>query len=146
MMSTLLTFTSKTSEATTYLGSNTVFDDRYDYSCCFLDFFTHTSALNTVLSVHTIKIKCNLTSGSFSNNNNKYAHVIHEFTPISQHLKIVEKAKHLIYLPVNSRGVSNVSISVVDQNDEPINFDGGKFTCRLHIKRNDHISELSNSL
>lgn len=144
-MSTILSFTSDISSSTIDLGSNLKFDDRFHYSCCFLDFFTDSQLLNNKNTIEIIKIKCDLTSGAFSSSSNKYTHVIHEFTPISKQYKIIEKSQHLLYLPVNMRGVSTVSISIVDQNNQPVNFNGQKFTCRIHVKRNDYISESSKS-
>lgn len=145
-MSSIFSFTSDTSTSTVYLGSYSEFDDRFHYSCCFLDFFTHSQVFFEENTIETIKIKCNLTSGTFSSLNNKYTHTIYEFTPISNQYKIIEKSQNLVYLPANIRGINTVSISIVDQNDKPVNFNGQKFTCHIHIKKNDYISESTSSL
>lgn len=87
-----------------------------------------------VQNVNSIRIDCDLTTGSF--HNGKGTHTIYEFSPtVSPGYKINEQPKHLIYLPVIRRRVNTLNISIVDQNGELIDFRGEKITCRIHIKK-----------
>jgi len=41
---------------------------------------------------------------------------------------------NLIYLPVNTREISTLSIRITDQNGELINLRGENYTIRLHLR------------
>lgn len=87
-----------------------------------------------IQDVNTIRVDCDLTSGSF--HNGKGSHTIYEFTPsVVPGYKMNEQPKHLIYLPVTRRRISTVNISIVDQNGRLLDFRGEKITCRIHLKR-----------
>lgn len=86
--------------------------------------------------LNTIRIDCDLTSGSFLNG--KSTHTIHEFSPsVGPGYKIDEQPSNLIYLPITKRRINTIHISVVDQNGDLIDFRGETVTCRLHIKRDE---------
>lgn len=87
-----------------------------------------------IQNINTIRIDCDLTSGSFHNGNS--THTIYEFTPsVNPGYKIIEQPNNLIYLPLVRKRISTVSVRVVDQNGELIDFRGENITCRIHIKR-----------
>lgn len=95
---------------------------------------THTSKQPVnITKVNAIRIECNITTGAYINN--KLVHTIHEFYPTSSPgYKIVEVPKNVIYLPVTVRKIHNLSINILDQNDNIINFRGETITLRIHIK------------
>lgn len=82
-----------------------------------------------------VRVECNLASGSYVNGEN--SHTIHEFATYKVGVghKIIERPKNLIYLPVTTKRLNYIEISLVDQNGTPINFRGETVTCRIHIKR-----------
>ena len=72
-----------------------------------------------IMNVTIICIECNITSGAY--NNDKPAHIIHEFTMnVPLGYKLSDTATHVIYLPV-VRNVTNITIRIVDQNGQLIN-------------------------
>lgn len=84
--------------------------------------------------INTIKIECDLTSGSYHNGRN--THTIYEFSPsVNPGYKIIEQPKNLIYLPVVRRRINTVNITIVDQNGKLVDFRGETITCRIHIKK-----------
>lgn len=84
--------------------------------------------------INTIKIECDLTSGSFHNGKN--THTIYEFSPsVSPGYKIIEQPRNLIYLPVVRRRINTVNITIIDQNGKLIDFRGETVSCRIHIKK-----------
>lgn len=83
--------------------------------------------------VNVIRVECNITIGSFINN--KPVHTIHEFSPeVGPGYKIIEVPKNVIYLPVNVKQISSLSLKLVDQDGYLINFRGETITIRLHLK------------
>jgi hypothetical protein len=98
-------------------------------------FQSHTSD-NTVniLKVNTIKIECNIVTSSYING--KPSHVIHTFFPtVPPGFKIVETPSNIIYLPINTRLIDNLSLKIVDQNGKLINFRQETVTVTLHLKK-----------
>lgn len=85
-------------------------------------------------NVSTIRVNCDLVSESFYNDLS--THTIHEFypNPLSSY-KLIEQPHNLIYLPVVRQRISNINVTVVDQNGRPIDFEEGtQINCRFHIK------------
>ena len=87
-----------------------------------------------IINVNTIKIRCNIVQGSYQNGEND--HTLHSFYPtVEPGFKIVETPSNVIYLPINVQRIDNITLSVVDQNGETVNFRGEVITARLHLKR-----------
>lgn len=90
--------------------------------------------LVNIQAMNNIRIECDLITGSF--HNGKSTHTIYEFSPtVDSGHKINEQSKHLIYLPVTKRCLSEVNISIVDQNGRLVDFRGEAISCRIHLKR-----------
>lgn len=86
--------------------------------------------------VNAIRIECNIISGSYVNN--KPVHTIHEFAPtVPPGYKIIEVPRNVIYLPVNVKQITSVTLRLVDQDGDLINFRDESITARLHIKPNN---------
>ncbi|KAI8120100.1 hypothetical protein CVS40_8602 [Lucilia cuprina] len=86
-----------------------------------------------ILKVNTIRIDCNIAIGSYINGTR--AHTIHEFgINVSPGYKLDEIPKNLIYLPLNTKEISSITVTIVDQNSELINFRGENITLRLHLR------------
>lgn len=88
-----------------------------------------------IASQDVVRVECNIVSGSYVNG--KSSHTIHEFATnkVDVGYKIIERPKNLIYLPIVSKRLNYIEISLVDQNGEPIDFRGETVTCRIHIKK-----------
>lgn len=84
--------------------------------------------------INVIRIECNITSGAYINN--QPSHTIHEFFPaVEPGYKIIEVPRHVIYLPVTVKTIHSISVNIVDQNGQLINFRGETITIRIHIKK-----------
>lgn len=96
---------------------------------------THTSdAPVNIIKVNTIQIRCNIVQGSYKNGQNE--HTLHSFYPtVEPGFKIVETPSNVIYLPVNVQRLDNITLSIVDQDGDVVNFRGEVITARIHLKR-----------
>ena len=85
-----------------------------------------------IVKVNSIHIECNIVSGSFLNH--KSVHTIHEFSPsVPPGYKINEVPRNVVYLPVNVRRITSLTLKITDQDGDLINFRGEKITIRLHL-------------
>lgn len=86
-----------------------------------------------ITNINTIHVQCNIIQGSYMNN--KQVHTLHEFCPeVSPGYKINEVPRKVIYLPVNTKRISSITLKLVDQDNNLINFRGEPITIRLHLK------------
>lgn len=86
--------------------------------------------------VNAIRIECNIITGSYVNN--KPVHTIHEFAPtVPPGYKIIEVPRNVIYLPVNVKQITSITLKIVDQDDNLINFRDELITARLNLKPNN---------
>ena len=86
-----------------------------------------------IIKVNLIRIECNIISGSYING--VQVHTLHEFSPaVGPGYKIIEVPTNVIYLPVNSRRISSLTVKFLDQDGDLINFRGETITIRLHLK------------
>lgn len=87
-----------------------------------------------ILKVNTLKILCNITGGSYDNGN--LSHILHEFFPaVPPGHKIIETPKNVIYLPLNTNVIDNITLKIVDQYNDLVNFREETITIRLHLKK-----------
>lgn len=86
-----------------------------------------------ILKVNSLLIECNITSGNY--NNGQPSHVIHQFFPsVPPGYKIIESPDHVIYLPINVNTLTNITLKIVDQDGDLVNFRGEAVTIALHLK------------
>lgn len=97
--------------------------------------WTEAKSIIKISTQDVIRVKCNIVSGSYINGT--LSHTIYEFATnkVDIGYKIIEQPKNLIYLPVNTRRINYLQLSLVDQDDVPIDFRGETITCRIHIKK-----------
>jgi hypothetical protein len=95
---------------------------------------THESlSIVHIMKVNSIKIECNLLSGSF--NNGVPDRIIHEFGPsVAPGYKICEVPVHSVFYPLVDSSISKVSITLKVQDNNLINLRGEPITVRLQIK------------
>lgn len=95
----------------------------------------HTSDLPVnIVTTRTIHLDSNLTSGAFYNN--RPSHTIYEFAiDADPGFAIDETAQHLIYLPINRREIHNITLQILNQDSELVNFRGEEVIVRLELKQ-----------
>lgn len=87
-----------------------------------------------IIKVNTIAIRCNIVQDSYLDGENQ--HILHSFYPtVEPGFKIVETPANVIYLPVNVQRVDNITLTVIDQAGDIVNFRDEVITVRLHLKR-----------
>ncbi|MGP1911497.1 MAG: hypothetical protein ACTS4T_01700 [Candidatus Hodgkinia cicadicola] len=87
-----------------------------------------------ILKVNTIQVQCNIVQGAYKNGEKE--HTIHSFYPtVEPGFKIVETPNNVVYLPVNVQHVDNITLSLVDQDGDIIDFRGEVITIRVHLKK-----------
>lgn len=89
--------------------------------------------VTNISKVNAICIDCNICVGSF--NNGKPVHIIHQFFPaVAPGYKIVESPLPILYFPVSVKTINNITVKIVDQDGDLINFRKEIITVRLHLK------------
>lgn len=87
-----------------------------------------------IMKINSILIKCNIACGSYKNN--VPTNIIHSFhIKDSPGYKIDEVPKNLIYLPLNTHSISELSIIICDQDDNLIDFRNENISVTLHIRK-----------
>lgn len=97
--------------------------------------WSHFSDSNVdIMKVNIIRVECNITKGSYINGSP--AHTIHEFSPrVPPGYKISEVPNNVIYYPITVKSVSSFDISLIDQDNDLVDFRGERITIRIHIKK-----------
>lgn len=86
-----------------------------------------------ILKVNSLLIECNITTGNYKNG--QTSHIIHQFFPsVPPGFKIIESPEHVIYLPINVKTLTNITLKIVDQDDNLVNFRNETVTIGLHLK------------
>ena len=86
------------------------------------------------MRVNVVRVECNIIASAYINN--KPSHTLHQFSPnVGPGYKIVVVPRNVIYLPVNIKRKSLVTLKLVDQYGVLINFEGEILTIRLHLKQ-----------
>lgn len=87
-----------------------------------------------ITRVDTIKVECNIVRGAYENG--KESHNIHEFYPLVEPgYKIVQQPRTIIYLPLNTKRISTITVALKDQNGRKLNLRGESLSVRLHLKK-----------
>ena len=90
--------------------------------------------ITQINNVNVLRVNCNIAEGSF--HNGKPTHSIHNFYPQSPPgYKIIEVPKNILYFPINVRTLDRVVLTIVDQNENIVDFNGEEISVRCHIKK-----------
>lgn len=94
-------------------------------------------SIANILQVSSLMIECNITIGSYKNG--QAAHIIHTFPPsIPPGYQIIERPQPVIYLAINVKTITNISLKIVDQDGNLVNLRGEGITIVLHLKQLDN--------
>lgn len=86
-----------------------------------------------IIKVNTVNVTCNIVQGSYKDGLNE--HILHTFSPsVPPGFKIIEKPHNLVYLPLNTRHISDIELNVLDQDGNLVDFRGETVSIRIHIK------------
>lgn len=87
-----------------------------------------------ITKVNIVRILCNLAQGSYINE--KPTHSLHEFHPhVAIGYKISEVPSHVIYFPINRDTIETLTLNVVDQSGNLVDFRGEEVTIRVHLRK-----------
>ena len=86
-----------------------------------------------ILRINSIILHCDVIS--LSRKNGIASPIIYSFFPnVSPGQKIVDRPKNLIYLPLSLSVISQMTVWMTDQNDEPLDIRGEELTITFHIR------------
>lgn len=87
-----------------------------------------------IINVTSIRIECNLTSSAYYNQ--IPSHTLFEFSPnVEPGYKISIEPRNIVYLPICTNNIDNITLRIVDQDGRLINFRGEDIVVRLELKR-----------
>lgn len=87
-----------------------------------------------ILVVETIEISCSLISNSFLNSNK--SQILHQVSVLEPPgYRIHDFPSYLIYLPVLTNEISNITLTLHDQNGRLIDFRKEHINIRLHLRK-----------
>ena len=86
-----------------------------------------------IISVNSILVDCDVVWGTFLNGKSM-PNLYSFFQNVSPGMKIVEKANHLVFLPV-TRTIDQVKIWLTDQNGNLLNLRNEVVTIRLQLRK-----------
>lgn len=87
-----------------------------------------------IIKVVTIRIECNITTSAYYNK--RLSHTLYEFAPqVEPGYSINITPNPVIYLPVNSKRIDNITLKLLDQDGDEVDFRGEKTVVRLELKK-----------
>lgn len=87
-----------------------------------------------IVKVINIRIECNITSGAYYNN--ELSHTIFEFdVNVEPGYRLTKEPANIIYLPILTNSIDNITLTVVDQDGDLVDFNNEKITIRLELKQ-----------
>lgn len=87
-----------------------------------------------IIKVNSIRVECNIVSGSYYGG--KPSHTLFEFTPnVEPGYAINIEPKNILYMPVKAKYIDNITIRLLDQLGNPVNFRNEPILVRLELKQ-----------
>lgn len=95
----------------------------------------HISDLSVnIIKVISIKIECNITGGAYCNY--EKVHTLYEFdVNVEPGYRLTKEPTNVIYLPVVTNHIDNITLKIVDQDGDLVNFQQEKIVIRLELKK-----------
>lgn len=88
----------------------------------------------SIVSVNTIQVICNISSGAYTNN--YQSHSIYEFgLDVTPGFRISILTQKVIYFPITVQTLTNLSLRLVDQNNNNIDFRDELIVIRVHLRK-----------
>lgn len=138
--SLIVTFSGESPELQANFLPEIVLDADSNYSCALLDLIIHECTnVKKIKDLDVIQIKCDIISGSYING--EQSRIIHQFATCASHTSartFAEIPKHINYIPINTKNLRTIQISVVDRDGKLIDSSSAKITCRINIKRDNN--------
>lgn len=111
-----------------------------NYSCALLDLIIHDSEdVDKIKGLELVQIKCDIVSDSYING--KRCHTLYQFATCTSRVNnktFVEIPANISYLPVKTKNLRSINISIVDRKGNPIDISSGNIICRIKIKRDNN--------
>lgn len=87
-----------------------------------------------IIKVVTIRVECNITTAAFYDG--RLSHTLYEFAPsVEPGYSINIEPKNIIYLPINTSRIDNITLRLLDQDGDLVDFRGEKIVIRLELKK-----------
>lgn len=87
-----------------------------------------------IIKVITIQIECNITTSAYHNGH--ATHTLYEFSPqVEPGYSIYIEPQHIIYLPICKSSIDNITLTLLDQDGDAVDFRGEQIVIRLELKR-----------
>ena len=95
--------------------------------------YTEGENIVNIISINSILVHSDVISGSYVNGAQQS--VIYNFFPnVDPGMKILQKPRNLVYLPVTSKTVNRMQTYLTDQDGRPIDLRGEHLTIRFHLR------------
>lgn len=88
-----------------------------------------------ITAVDVVNIECNIITGSYIMG--KPSHTLYSFDPnvVPPGYKISLYPSNVLYLPLNTNYISNITLRLVDHNGDEVNFRGEHIVVQLNLRR-----------
>lgn len=87
-----------------------------------------------IIKVVTIRIEANIVTSTYYDTH--LSHTLFEFSPsVEPGYSINIEPRNIIYLPINTKTISTISLRLLDQDGDPVDFRGEQIVVRLELKR-----------
>lgn len=87
-----------------------------------------------IRKVSSIRIECNIITGAFYDSN--LSHTLYEFSPtVDPGYSIDIEPKNILYMKVNVHSIHDISLRIIDQDGDLVNFNKEKILIRLELKK-----------
>lgn len=90
-----------------------------------------------IMKVRIIRVDCNIISGAYLNSTK--CHILFEFDiDVESGYKITKEPQNVIYMPIIPEGrqfIDNISLRILDDNGDLIDFRGEKIIVKLELKK-----------
>jgi len=96
---------------------------------------TTSNSLVKISNVDVVNVECNIISGSYMNG--EPSHTLFSFNPnmVPPGYKISLYPPNMLFLPVNIKQLSNITLRLTDQDNQLVNFRGEQIVVQLNLRK-----------